>query len=99
MPVSISKVTNLEEGIKLFQELFLRMAYNKDDKWVYRKSLVKNNNPRGYHLVGVLAPFIMFYTANYDQFDLNTEQRKKLMTTYGINHFNKTLKKMVIKGR
>ena len=71
-------VTNLEEGIKLFQELFLRMAYNKDDKWVYRKSFVKNNNPRGYHLVGVLAPFIMFYTANYDQFDLNTEQRQKI---------------------
>ena len=71
-------VSDLDKGISFFQELFLLMANNKTDEWVYRKSFSKNQNPRGYHLAGVLAPLIMFYTANYDQFDLNTEQRQKI---------------------
>ena len=71
-------VSDLDAGISLYQELFLLMANSKTDKWVYRKSFSKNNNPRGYHLVGVLAPLIMFYTANYDRFDLNTGQRQKI---------------------
>lgn len=71
-------VKNLEKGIKLFQELFLLMAYSENDAWVHTQTFSKQYNPRPYHITGVLAPFIMFYTANYDQFDLSEEQRKKI---------------------
>ena len=65
MSVGISGLcsdSDLDAAISLYQELFLLMANNKTDEWVYHKSFSKNHNPRGYHLVGALAPLIMFYT-------------------------------------
>ena len=71
-------VKNLDKGIKLFQELFLLMAYNENDQWVHLQQFSNQYSPRPYHIPGVLAPFIMFYTVNYDQFDLSEEQRTKI---------------------
>ena len=65
---------DLDDGIKLHRELFLDIASSKEDKWVYKHSNQKNANPSYYQLWGVLSPFIMFYTVNYDQFNYSNDE-------------------------
>ena len=74
---------DLDDGIKLHRELILDIASSKEDKWVYKHSNQKNANPSYYQLWGVLSPFIMFYTVNYDQFNYSNDEH------YLINNYFK----------
>jgi hypothetical protein len=73
---------NLEEGVKLYQELLLEIASSKEDYWVYKDSGKKNNNPNNYHLWGVSSTFLMFYATNYDAFDYTDEERQIIENYY-----------------
>ena len=74
---------DIDDGIKLYKELILDIASSKEDKWVYKHSNEKNANPSYYQLWGVLSPFIMFYTVNYDQFNYSNDDH------YLINNYFK----------
>ena len=74
---------DIDDGIKLYKELILDIASSKEDKWVYKHSNEKNANPSYYQLWGVLSPFIMFYTVNYDQFNYSNDEH------YLINNYFK----------
>lgn len=67
-------IINFEDGINTFGELFWAMASAEDDRWVPVQGDGSNSNPSYYHLPGILAPFITFYSANIDEFDLTDDQ-------------------------
>ena len=68
-------VKDFDGGVDLFGRLFLMMAEDFDERWAYRPSNIKNYNPTTYYVAGTLAPFIMYYTVNYDAFDYSEPQR------------------------
>ena len=78
---STTATLNLEEGVKLYQELLLEIASSKDDYWVYKDSGEKNFNPRDYNLWGVSSTFLMFYATNYDAFNF-TEDERRIVENY-----------------
>ena len=69
-------VKDFDGGIALFQKLFREMAYAEPDLWRYRQSKKKDFNPTTYQVGGVLAPFITYYTVNYDAFTFTDAERK-----------------------
>ena len=79
---STTATLNLEEGVKLYQELLLEIASSKEDYWVYKDSGEKNFNPRDYNLWGVTSTFLMFYATNYDAFDYTDEERQIIENYY-----------------
>jgi hypothetical protein len=78
---STTAVLDLEEGLKLYQELLLDIASSKDDYWVYRNSGKKGFNPRDYNLWGTSSTFLMFYATNYDAFNY-TEDERRIVENY-----------------
>ncbi|MFP6775310.1 MAG: alginate lyase family protein, partial [PS1 clade bacterium] len=71
-----NSVIHFDDGIELYEELLLKIASAKNDKWVYKNSGRDDFNPRDYQLWGVFSTFVMFYAVNYDGFDYTNEERK-----------------------
>jgi len=67
-------VVNFDDGIKTYRKLLLRIANSQDDKWTYKDSGSKDNNPRDYQLWGVLSPLTIFYAVNIDALNYSDKE-------------------------
>ena len=77
-------VLDLDSGVELYGSLFLDMAKAQPDRWTYKRdpSHGRNNNPSFYHLGGILSTFMIFYSANIEQFSYTESEHKSVYSFF-----------------
>ena len=69
---------DFEGGLELHREIILNIITAEEDNWVYKDSGKDQNNPRSYHLWGVLSPIVVFYGVNYDELNFSEDQHRAI---------------------